>query len=213
MRLHEDDKHLTTFITPWGRCHYCVAPYGYRASGDGYTRRYDEIVSGIDDHTKRIDVCGWNGITLNPEKFVFSSTVVDFAGFTITMDSVLPSPKYSDAIHNFPVLRNIHDIRSWFGLVNQVSYVLSMAKRMLPFRALLKAGQQFRWDTKLQEIFDESKEHIVQEIETGVRIFDKSKPTCIVTDRNRLLATAEALWLHTGETVLLQRWLESDPGW
>ena len=55
VRLHEDDKHLTTFITPWGRYRYCVAPQGYRASGDGYTRRYDEIVSGIGDHTKCID--------------------------------------------------------------------------------------------------------------------------------------------------------------
>ena len=109
-----------------------------------------------------LDVCGWNGITLNPEKFVFSSPVVDFAGFTITMDSILPSPKYSDAIQNFPVPRNIHNIRSWFGLANQVSYAFSMAERMLLFRSLLKAGQQFRWDTELQEIFDESKEHIVQ---------------------------------------------------
>ena len=31
VRLHEDDKHLTTFITPWGRHRYCVAPQGYRA--------------------------------------------------------------------------------------------------------------------------------------------------------------------------------------
>ena len=213
VRLHEDDKHLTTFITPWGRYRYCVAPQGYRASGDGYTRRYDEIVSGIGNHTKCIDdaflwsdsiadsfhqavqwldVCGRNGITLNPEKFVFSSPVVDFAGFTITMDSVLPSPKYSDAILNFPVPHNIHDIRSWFGLVNQVSYAFSMAERMLPFRALLKAGQQFRWDTELQELFDKSKEHIVQEIETGVRIFDKSKPTCFATDWSK---TGIGFWL------------------
>ena len=221
VRLHEDDKHLTTFITPWGRYRYCVAPQGYRASSDGYTRRYDEIVLGVDDHTKCIDdallwsdnitdsfhqavqwldVCGRNGVTLNPEKFVFSSPVVDFAEFTITMDSVLPSPKYSDANLNFPVPRNIHDIRSWFGLVNQVSYDFSMAERMLPFRTLLKTGQQFRWDTELQDIFDESKEHIVQEIETGVRIFDKSKPTCIATDWSK---TGIGFWLlqkHCGCT-------------
>ena len=135
----------------------------------------DSIADSFHQAVQWLDVCGRNGITLNPGKFVFSSPVVDFAGFTITMDSVLPSPKYSDAILNFPVPSNIHDIRSWFGLVNQVSYAFSMAERMLPFRALLKAGQQFRWDTELQEIFDESKEQIVQEIEIGVRIFDKSK--------------------------------------
>ena len=117
----------------------------------------DSIADSFHQAVQWLDVCGRNGITLNPGKFIFSSPVVEFAGFTITMDSVLPSPKYSDAILNFPVPRNIHDIRSWFGLVNQVSYAFSMAERMLPFRALLKAGQQFRWNTELQEIFDMSR--------------------------------------------------------
>lgn len=33
--LHEDDRHKTTFITPWGRYRYLSAPQGYMASGDG----------------------------------------------------------------------------------------------------------------------------------------------------------------------------------
>ena len=45
--LREEVQHLTTFITPWGRYRYCVAPQGYIASGYAYTRRYDEIVSDI----------------------------------------------------------------------------------------------------------------------------------------------------------------------
>ena len=32
--LDERDQDLTTFITPWGRYHYLVAPQGYIASGD-----------------------------------------------------------------------------------------------------------------------------------------------------------------------------------
>ena len=35
--LHEDDRHLMTFITPWGRYRYRTAPQGYIASGDCYT--------------------------------------------------------------------------------------------------------------------------------------------------------------------------------
>ena len=53
--LHEDDRHLTTFITPWGRYRYRVAPQGYLASGDGYTRRYDEIVADVPNKTKCVD--------------------------------------------------------------------------------------------------------------------------------------------------------------
>ena len=89
--LHKDDRHYTTFITPWGRYRYCTAPQGYIASGDGYSRRYDEIVAHIPRKTKCIDdtllwsnsiedsffqaaqwldVCGRNGITLRSLFFV-----------------------------------------------------------------------------------------------------------------------------------------------
>ena len=100
--IHPNDQHLTTFITPWGRYRYKIAPQGYIASGDGYTRRYDEVVADIPNKTKCIDdvliwahsiedsffkmvqwldICGRNGIVLNPEKFVFPRNAVEFAGF------------------------------------------------------------------------------------------------------------------------------------
>ena len=148
--LHEDDRHKTTFNTPWGQYRYLSTPQGYIASGDGYTRRYDEIVADIGDKTKCVDdtllwsdtiegsyfqavqwldICGRNGIVLNPEKFVFGASTVDFAGFTITMTDVRPCSLYLEAIRDFPEPRNITDVRSWFGLVNQVAYAFSMAER------------------------------------------------------------------------------------
>ena len=42
--LREEDRHLTTFITPFGRWRYTRAPQGYLSSGDGYNRRFDEIL-------------------------------------------------------------------------------------------------------------------------------------------------------------------------
>lgn len=201
--LHTDDRHYTTFITPWGRYRYRTAPQGYIASGDGYSRRYDEIVADLPRKTKCVDdtllwadsieesffqaaqwldICGRNGITLNPDKFEFCQEEVEFAGFTVTMDNVRPCSKYLRAIRDFPTPRSITDIRSWFGLVNQVSYAFSMANRMRPFRQLLKPGNTFTWNASLEELFAESKEVIAEEIENGVRIFDKSKPTCLATD-------------------------------
>ncbi|MCG8044423.1 MAG: reverse transcriptase family protein, partial [Candidatus Thiodiazotropha endolucinida] len=155
----EEDRHLTTFITPWGRYRYKTAPQGYIASGDGYTRRYDEIVADIPNKTKCVDdallwsdtleesfhqaaqwldVCGRNGIVLNPDKFVFGADTVEFAGFEISLTDVRPCQRYLRAILDFPTPKDITDVRSWFGLVNQVSYAFSMAERMLPFRELLK---------------------------------------------------------------------------
>ena len=53
--ISEEDRHLTTFITPWGRYCYKTAPQGYIASGDAYTRRYNEIVADIPSKTKCVD--------------------------------------------------------------------------------------------------------------------------------------------------------------
>ncbi len=152
--LHKDNRHLTTFITPWGRYRYKTDPQGYIASGDGYSQRLDEIVAENPNKTKCIndtllwadsltssyfqaidwlDKCGHNGITLNPEKFVFGTDTVEFAGFEITMDTVRPRQRYINAIRNFPTPANITDVRSWFGLVNQVSFAFSATDSMLPF--------------------------------------------------------------------------------
>ena len=61
-----------------------------------------------------------------------------------------PCPRSIEAIKNFPTPKNITDIRSWFGLVNQVSFAFASADRMLPFRDLLKPGKQFEWTPKLE---------------------------------------------------------------
>ena len=201
--LDERDRHLTTFITPWGRYRYLVAPQGYISSGDGYSRRFDEIVADFPQKTKCIDdtlmwssdieesffqavkwldICGSNGIILNPSKFQFGKTTVEFAGFEITPTTVRPCARYLEAIEHFPTPRNITDVRSWFGLINQVSYAFASAERMLPFREVLKAGTRFEWTDELDRLFKESKALIISEIHQGVEIFDKTKPTCLATD-------------------------------
>eukprot|EP00111_Clytia_hemisphaerica_P021586 TCONS_00063478-protein len=121
--LCEEDKHLTTFITPWGRYRYCTAPQGYISSGDGYTRRFDEIASDFPNKIKVVDdsllwadtlegsfhqtaqwldLCARNGIILNPDKFTFGADTVEFAGFEITPTSVRPNEKIIKAIMDFP---------------------------------------------------------------------------------------------------------------
>ncbi len=53
---------------------------------------------------------------------------------------------------------------------------------MLPFRRLIKPGETFEWTAELDDVFMSSKDAIVSEIMDGVRIFDKTKPTCLATD-------------------------------
>ena len=195
--LHPEDRHYTAFITPWGRYKYRTAPQGYSATGDGYTKRYDEITSSIPNKIKSVDdtllwsdtieenffqasnwldTCGRHGITLNPEKFRFAKDEVEFVGFKITYGTVRPCKKYIRDIADFPTPQNLTDVRSWFGLVNQVSYAFSMADTMLPFRELLKPSNIFHWDDTLQQAFEKSKLTIIDEIHSGVKIFETHMP-------------------------------------
>ena len=160
-----------------------------------------------------LDTCGRHGITLNPEKFVFGHETVTFAGFEITADSVRPCRRYLDAIRDFPMPNNITDIRSWFGLINQVSYAFASTKRMLPFRQLLKPNTPFTWNNELSDLFEKSKAMIIKEIEEGVRIFDQSLTHLprdrLVQIRYWFLAPTKTLQLSFNDTILLSLWLEN----
>ena len=80
--------------------------------------------------------------------------------------------KYLDTICNFPTTTNITNVRSRFGLINQVSYT----ERVLPFsQAILKPGRPFNWDNEFNQLFEESKSVIIGEID------DKCKPISMAT--------------------------------
>lgn len=205
--LEEGSRKTTSFITPWGVYRYRTAPQGYLASGDAYTHRYDNIVKDfrciakcVDDvclwggtneenffrTCQYLDLCSKNGIVFNPHKFVFSQSEIEFLGFNVTMEGLKPAAHLLQSIRDFPVPKDISGIRSFFGLINQVSYAFSMTKAMTPFRELLKPSTPFYWDEILQGLFDDAKAHIINEITEGVRMFDKERVTCLATDWSKL---------------------------
>ena len=83
----------------------------------------------------------------------------------------------------------------------------TMAERMQPFRKLLLHGVRFERSPELENVFRESKEEIVQEIERGVcgvRV-QANMPRHGLVKRGRwLLAVPEALSVHAGQALLLR---------
>ena len=201
--LRQSDRHLTTFITPFGRWRYTRAPQGFLSSGDGYNRRFDAVLSTFERKERCVDdtihydsdlVQHWwrtidlltrvgrAGIVLNPDKFQFAEKSVDFAGFRVSDTTIEPLPKYLDAIRDFPSPSSTTDIRSWFGLVNQVANYAQLRDIMAPFKPFLSPRYKFSWSPDLEEAFQKSKEAIVEAIRQGVEIFDTKKRTCLRPD-------------------------------
>ena len=205
--IHPADRHYTTFITPWGRYRYKTSPQGFLSAGDGYSQRMDEIIGDFTDYQKCVDDsliwddsiednfkrvceflerCNRGGCIFNPSKFQFGSMEVDFLGFRITDTGIKPPSSLMDNILSFPSPQSLTDVRSWFGLVNQISYTFAQASAMLPFRHLLSSKVPFMWSEDLEKAFQESKLEIVRQCEKGVRSFTPHRPTALATDWSRL---------------------------
>ena len=155
MVLREEDRPLATFITPHGRWRYKRAPQGFVSSGDGYNRRFDAVLADFPRKERCIDdichfdanleehwwrtidlliILGKSGIILNPHKFQFAKRSVEFAGFRVSESAIEPLPKYLDAIRGFPTPKNVTDVRSRFGLVNQMANYAQLRDLIAPFK-------------------------------------------------------------------------------
>jgi len=202
-----------------------VALQGFLASEDGYTRRFDEIIQDVPRKTKCVDdtaiwdedleqhwwrtldlleLLGRHGIVLNPKKFQFAQQEVEFAGFKISAGEIRPLEKFLVAIRDFPTPTKLNEVRSWFGLVNQVSHYSRLTDLMTPFKHLLCSKAKFCWSKeKGKSVHTVSA--IVEAIREGVEIFDMHRRTCLRPD-----------WSTTGIGFLLsQKYCEcpsSSPG-
>ena len=201
--LRESDRHLTTFITPFGLFRYRRAVQGYKSSGDGYNRRLDSILSTFERKERIVDdtlhydtdleehwwrtidllrTLGKAGVVINPDKLQFAKRQVDFAGFRISDNKIDPLPRYLSAIQDFPTPRTSTDIKSWFGLINQVSNYAQLRDHLAKFRPFLSPSTPFIWTAELEDAFQSSKSVIIEAIKHGVEIFDPLRRTCLRTD-------------------------------
>ena len=204
--LDEASKDLTQFVTEFGRYRYCRAPQGYLAAGDAYTRRYDEVTRDVPRKTKCVDdtllwdksieenfwhtfdyltLCARNGITFNPEKFIFAQREAEFAGLMVTDHHIKPTDRMLAAIREFPTPKDLSSARAWFGLCEQVAWAFAIKPEMQPFRDLVKPSTPFYWDDNLERAFQASREHIISLVKDGVEKFEIDRPTCLATDYSK----------------------------
>ncbi|XP_076028441.1 uncharacterized protein LOC143017536 [Oratosquilla oratoria] len=179
--LAQRDRHLTTFITPYGRYMFRRGPMGLCSTGDEYNRRGDEALADIpnlakvvDDiiiwdsdygtHLRRISEvlnrCRTHGISLNADKMTLAAPSVNFCGFTVSQDGV--------AIDN-------------------------------ALRPLLSPRNTFLWTPAQEDAFQRTKQALAQP--PVLAHFDPKLPTALQTDASRLNGIGYALLQEHEEGV------------
>ena len=129
-----------------------------------------------------LSTCSRGGINFNKKKFRFAQDEVEYVGFKLTKDSIVPADSMTESIRNFPATKNITEARAFLGLVEQVSWAFSKCADMVHFRHLLSPKVKFDWTEALAREFVLAKLNIVRKIHEGVRLFKVSRVTALVTD-------------------------------
>jgi transposase InsO family protein len=181
IRLKAEDRHKTTFTTPWGTFEYLRMPFGLSNVGATFQRAMDYAFRGLigklieiyqDDltvfskdgkthigHLKQVlERCREFGISLNPAKSVFGVTEGKLLGHIISKDGVKLDPERVEAIGKVPLPASKKALQSFLGQTNFVHrFIPNYVEIMKPIYKLLKKDVKFEWNDESKRAFESIK--------------------------------------------------------
>ena len=113
------------------------------------------------------------------KSFNFVKKTVIFTSLKITASGIAPSDNILSEIRDFPTPKDITGARSWFGLVNQVTWAHSLSDVMKPFQDLIKPNNKVIRTPELDKLFTDTKTILISMVQQGINSFDTTRRTCI----------------------------------
>ena len=146
------------------------------------------ISSNAADHLTHVKQflqrCVDRNIALNIEKCKFFQTTVTFAGFQLSAEGYQIDQTITEAISSYPTPTNRTDLRSFIGLVNQLTTSTnSVAALLAPLRPLLSTKNDFVWSSDHEGAFSNIKKSLTTP--PVLSFFDITKPTRLTTDASK----------------------------
>ena len=166
--LAKSSQMLTTFITPFGRYAYQRLPFGISSGPEIFQKEVSKILEGLgvvclmddivvygtteEEHDKKLkltlDKLEKAGISLNKSKCEWKQKTVKFLGQQVGEDGIKADEEKVLAIKQMPVPGNVHDVRRFMGMINQLGkFAPHLASKSEPIRSLLCSGNDFVWNS------------------------------------------------------------------
>ena len=122
------------------------------------------FITGKDDaeHLRTLETvfqkCQQMGLHLKREKCEIMQDTVDFLGYKLTAEGLLPQEDKVKAIKDAPEPRNTSEVKSYLGMINYYAkYCYNLAHNLSPLYDLLKKDRQFIWGKNEKLAFEKSK--------------------------------------------------------
>ena len=106
---------------------------------------------------------------------------MEWLGFKISKTGIVPLFDKSKAVEDLPIPKNLKELRSFFGSINQyIKFVPNLASLGRPLRPLLNKKSIFQWNDDHTKAFEKIKQEIVNL--TKNTHFDVKRNTRVKTD-------------------------------
>lgn len=214
IRLDEESREYTTFITPFGRYQYCKMPFGISAAPEFFQRQMNKILGDrkgvvcmMDDilvvgrtkveHDRRLEevlaAIERSGMTLNKDKCEFGVKEVKFLGHLLNEEGIRIDPDKEKAIREMPAPTGLKSLKRFLAMVNYLGRFSPLLSELeVPLRDLERKKNDWCWTDRQQVSFDKVKDAITRS--PVLALFDYN-------GRHRVTADASA---HSLGAALLQ---------
>ena len=182
VELDHESSLLCTFNTPFGRYRFKRLPFGINVSQDVFQRKLDEVYRDIDNVTgiaddiiisgatqqehdiafaKMLNATKENNVSLNSSKLQFKQPTVNFYGYTLSKEGILPTASKIEAIKNISAPTNAKELLSLLGMVTYLNrFSTKLAELTAPLRDLTKKNTHFKWEQQHQDTLENIKQEL-----------------------------------------------------
>lgn len=179
--LAPESRPYTAFLFDTTLYQFCRVPFGVKTAGNGFIRalnmalghEFDDFLTcyiddllisskSFDEHLKHLamifDRLLKHNFTLNIQKSLLCRTSVQFLGFIISREGVIPDPSKVEKITKFEPPKTKRQLQQFLGMCNYYrQFCVKYANYVEPFRGLLQKNVVWNWTDCHAKAFQELK--------------------------------------------------------
>uniref|UniRef100_A0A2N9GWU2 Reverse transcriptase domain-containing protein n=1 Tax=Fagus sylvatica TaxID=28930 RepID=A0A2N9GWU2_FAGSY len=158
IKMAEEDKSKTAFVTHWGTFVYDVMPFGLKNAGATYQRAMVTLFHDMIHHEIEVYV---------DDMIAKSRTAQDHLTdlrklFQRLKKGIEIDPAKVQAIRSMPAPKTEKEIRSFLGRINYIArFIAQLTATCEPLFKLLRKDVKIKWTEDCQRAFDKIKEYLL----------------------------------------------------
>jgi hypothetical protein len=96
-------------------------------------------------------------------KSSFAQSEIKYLGHIVDKQGIRPEPKKVEAVQTWLVPKNVHDVRSFLGLINYFrKFIEHYSEIAVPLTNLTKKSHPWVWTGRCQDAFELSKQKLIE---------------------------------------------------